>query len=609
MNAHAFSTSSEANVLPGGEARFRLWAPVEETVVLIGEPGGSRLPMPRDDEGWFELETDAAPIGGGYLFDVGGSAVPDPAARAQIGDVHGPSRLVDHRAFPWRHSDWRGRPWEETIIYELHTGTFTPSGTFSGIEQKLDHLASLDVIAIELMPVAQFGGTRGWGYDGVLLYAPHLGYGGPEGLKHLIDAAHERGLMVLLDVVYNRFGPDGNYLHLYAPDFFHPERKTPWGTAIAHDKAPVRRFFIENALYWLEEFRFDGLRLNAIDQIDDAAETPLLEELAAEVRRTITDRHIHLTTEDDHNIARLHQRVEVGVPRLYTGAWNDDFHHAAHVAATGEREGCYADYGSDAVDLARALAEGFIYQGQPSPFRDGAERGEPCGALPPCTFIDFLQNHDQIGNRAFGERLTTLGDAKTLELLTALLILSPHTPLIFMGEEWAEQRPFFYFTDFSGALAVAVRDGRCAEFRKWPQFADPANRQKIPVPNALATMECSRIDWPLRSTQAGSMRLELMRKLLHLRLQELVPRLHGTKGAAISYRMLSPRAFEVSWLLGDGATLRPLANFGVQEVAVPPANEEAWCKLYESAPGLGDSLAAGRLPYASIVFSLKEATQ
>jgi malto-oligosyltrehalose trehalohydrolase len=239
--------------------------------------------MWRMDDGWFELTTDAVAINDGYAFEIAGMTVPDPAARGQVADVHGPSQLVDPRAYSWRTGTWRGRPWEEAVIYELHTGTFAPSGTFEGVEEKLDHLASLGITAIELMPVAQFAGNRGWGYDGVLQYAPHIVYGGPEKLKSLIDAAHARKMMVLLDVVYNHFGPDGNYLGHYAPAFFHPERQTPWGAAIAYEKPPVRRFFIENALYWLCEYRFDGLRLDAIDQIDDQAETPIIEELAAEI--------------------------------------------------------------------------------------------------------------------------------------------------------------------------------------------------------------------------------------------------------------------------------------------------------------------------------------
>ncbi len=605
MTSFAFATSWGATVMQGGNARFRLWAPGEERVALVAADSGASLPMLRSDNGWFELETDAVAVGGGYAFDVGGQVVPDPAARAQIDGVHGASQLVDPRAYAWSSADWRGRPWEEAVIYELHPGTFSPGGDFAGIEAKLDHLTAVGVTAIELMPVAQFAGRRGWGYDGVLLYAPHTAYGGPDRLKSLIDAAHARGLMVLLDVVYNHFGPDGNYLSLYAPDFFHPERHTPWGAAIAYEKPPVRRFFIENALYWLQEFRFDGLRLDAIDQIDDQAETPILEELAAEVRRTITDRHIHLTTEDDRNIVRLHQRHEDGRTRLYDGEWNDDFHHAAHVVATRESEGYYADF-VETADLARSLAEGYVYQGQPSGYRDGKPRGEPCASLPPTAFVNFVQNHDQIGNRAFGERLTTLTDEATAELLMAVLLLAPHTPLIFMGEEWGERRPFCYFTDFTGELATAVREGRRAEFKKWPVFADPANREKIPDPNALETARASAIDWDYAETPEGRARLALVRTLLAVRAREIVPRLAGIAGGQASHEVLSSRAFSVTWRLGSGATLRLMANFG-DECPVTATDLIEMRPIYESHSGVAAEIVAGRMPASSLMFALEDA--
>ena len=600
MTSFAFATSWGATVQEAGGARFRLWAPGEERVSLVGAADGASLSMLRKDDGWFELETDAIAVGAGYGFKIGSLTVPDPAARAQTDDVHGSSRLVDARAYRWRKADWRGRPWEEVVIYELHPGTFSPAGTFSGIEQKLDHLASLGVTAIEMMPVAQFAGRRGWGYDGVLLYAAHNAYGGPEGLKALVDAAHAREMMVLLDVVYNHFGPDGNYLGLYAPDFFHPERHTPWGAAIAYEKVPVRRFFIENALYWLQEFRFDGLRLDAIDQIDDQSQTPILEELAAEVRSTIGDRHVHLTTEDDRNIVHLHQRDEAGRPKLYDGEWNDDFHHAAHVVATGESEGYYGDY-AETVDLARSLAEGYVYQGQPSAYREDAKRGEPCASMPPTAFINFLQNHDQVGNRAFGERLTTLTDETSAELLTAILLLAPHTPLIFMGEEWGERQPFFYFTDFTGDLAAAVREGRRAEFKKWPLFADPANREKIPDPNALTTAKSSTLDWTRTETSEGRARLALVRTLLGIRAREIVPRLTGTEGGRASYQMLGPRGFAVTWRLGSGSTLRLLANFG-EACAITGFDWDGMRPLYELRSGLLADVATGRLPTCSVLF-------
>jgi malto-oligosyltrehalose trehalohydrolase len=527
--------------------------------------------LDRDADGWFRAELPADP-GTEYRFmPPDGPQVPDPAARAQAGDVHGASVLVDPQAFEW-HADWRGRPWHETVLYELHTGAFSPEGTFDGARRRLDHLADLGVTAIELCPVAQFAGVRGWGYDGVLLYAPHVAYGGPEGLKRLIDAAHQRGLMVFLDVVYNHFGPDGNYLHVYAPEFFHPEHHTPWGAAIAYDLKPVRDFFIENALYWLDEYRFDGLRLDAVDQIDDQSDEPILAEIARAVRDYDFGRLVHLTTEDDRNITRFHERNADGTPKLYDGEWNDDWHHAAHVLATQESEGYYADYSQDArKEMATALASGFVHQGRPSQFRGSALRGEPSAHLPPTAFVNFLQNHDQTGNRAFGERLTVLAEPRAVEVLTALLLLSPQIPLLFMGEEWGEARPFQFFTHFHGELADAVREGRRREFARWPQFADPGLREKIPDPNDPATFERSRLDWDAPRTPAGRARLDLVRRLLDIRAREIAPRLAGIAGHAGEAETPGARGISARWRMGDGSRLRILANLGGDpfEAAIP----------------------------------------
>jgi malto-oligosyltrehalose trehalohydrolase len=558
-------------MVEGGGARFRLWAPGQTGVALKIETNGAELPMQRSGDGWFSLETDAVDAGGGYMFRLdNGTAVPDPAARAQVSDVHGPSRLIDPRQHEWRTADWLGRPLEETVLYELHVGTFTEEGTFDAVARRLDHLVDVGVTAIELMPVAQFGGRRGWGYDGVHLYAPHVAYGGPDGLKRLVDAAHARRVMMFLDVVYNHFGPEGSYLHLYAPDFFHPERSTPWGGAIAYEKAPVRAFFIENALYWLEEFRFDGLRLDAIDQIaaHDLSPTPLLEELALAARSRTQGRHVHLMTEDDRNITALHERDADGRPRLYSSEWNDDFHHAAHEAATHETHGYYADYSKRPVhDLARALAAGFVFQGDPSPFRGGKPRGKPSAHLPPTAFVNFLQNHDQIGNRAYSERLTTLADPVWVEALTAILLLSPQIPLLFMGEEWGETRPFGFFTDFHGELARLVREGRRREFAKWPHFASEEQSARIADPNEQATFRAALLDWARLDERAHRARLDFVRALLDVRAREVVPlmgRIGRNAGAA---RMLNTEAFLVEWRLAGAGGLMLAANLG--ETAVP----------------------------------------
>lgn len=604
MTGFSFPTTWGATLQADGSARFRLWAPGVESVALSTR--GGDIPMPGSGDGWFVLETDKVAAGESYGFRLpSGQVVPDPAARAQAGDVHGPSVLVDPRQHSWQTAGWAGRPWDDAVIYELHTGTFSPEGTFDGIARRLDHLVDLGVTALELMPVAQFGGVRGWGYDGVLLYAPHRAYGGVEGLKRLVDAAHARGLMVILDVVYNHFGPDGNYLHLYAPGFFDASRQTPWGSAIRFDAAPVRTFYIENALYWLEEYRFDGLRLDAIDQIEDPSDEPILEELARTVRRRIRDRPIHLTTEDNRNVATLHGRDADGKPRLYTAEWNDDFHHVAHVIATGDRQGYYEDYAQGpAGKLARSLAEGYVYQGEPSAFRDGKPYGEPSPELPPTAFIDFLQNHDQIGNRAFGERLSVLAPAKTVELLTAILLLSPQIPLMFMGEEWGEERPFLFFTDFTGDLGKNVREGRRREFRKWPQFQDPATRARIPDPNDPATMQASALDWSAPERATGAARLSYMRRLLALRASEIVPLLKELRHGSREAQALSDRAFAVAWPLPGGRRLRCIGSFEEAALAVRVPPLDGARTLFESGPGVGAELARSSVPPQSVVFEI-----
>ncbi len=495
--------------------------------------------------------------------------------------MHGPSLVVDHQSFAWQVTGWGGRPWEEAVIYELHVGTFTPQGTFVAASEKLADLASLGITAIELMPVAQFAGSRGWGYDGVLPYAPHPAYGSPDDLKRLIDAAHAHGLMVLLDVVYNHFGPEGNYLPSYAPDFFHPKRQTPWGAAIAYEKQPVRRFFIDNALYWLDVYRFDGLRLDAVDHIRDEQSDPeLLVELAQEVRREFPDRHVHLTTEDNRNIVALHPYDAKGKPRLHTAEWNDDFHNVAHVIATGETEGYYRDFAPDRFDkFARALAEGFVYQGEPST-HSGAPRGEPSTTQPPQAFVDFLQNHDQIGNRAFGERLLDLAPEDIVRALAAVLILSPHIPLIFMGEEWGERRPFCFFTDFEGELADAVRIGRRQEFADFAAFGQDAKALgHIPDPNSLSTYEASRLDWTRRHSEDGRAWLHFYRDLLGKRQRYVVPFLKGGGGSG---RILpaDEGVIAVDWTFAAGR-LQLRANLTAEPLPAPAVEEQRFMVLGE----------------------------
>jgi maltooligosyltrehalose trehalohydrolase len=544
--------------------RFRLWAPAVDRVWLQLEDSGQTLPMTAEPGGWFALTTDHARHGTRYRYLLpDGTAVPDPASRFQPDDVHAPSAVWDARRYAWRNPQWRGRPWHEAVLYELHVGAFTPEGSFAGVAARLDHLAGLGVTALSLMPVADFAGRRNWGYDGVLPYAPDSSYGTPDDLRALVDAAHGRGLMVVLDVVYNHFGPDGNYLGVTAPGFFTDRIATPWGAAIDYARREVRDFAIHNALYWLDEFGFDGLRLDAVHAIHDESTPHLLDELASAVHaRFDGQRRVHLILENEHNSARLLARDDQGRALLYTAQWNDDIHHALHCVATAERDAYYRDYADDpARQLARCLAEGFAYQGEWSRHL-GAPRGEPSAHLPPAAFIAFAQNHDQVGNRAFGERLCHLADAAMLDAVAAIVLLAPAPPLLFMGEEWAAPEPFLFFCDFHDALADAVREGRRREFARFPAFADAASRERIPDPNAESTFLASRLDWPRLGAAPHAERLALHRRLLALRHAEITPRLAALAGGCGRYTLHGENAFSVAWRLGDGAALRLDANLG-----------------------------------------------
>lgn len=548
-----------------GSVRFRLWAPAAAGVSL--RIGANAMPMQPIGDGWFEIVLRGLEAGTPYCFQIDdGRCVPDPASRAQESSVDGPS-LLPNPAFDWTCADWPGRPWSDAVLYELHVGTFTPEGTFRAAAERLSHLADLGITAIELMPVGQFAGNRGWGYDGVLPYAPHPAYGTAEELKHLVDTAHSQGMMVLLDVVYNHFGPEGNHLSFYAPHFFDPSRTTPWGSAIDYRRQAVRSYFIENALYWIGEFRFDGLRLDAIDQIQDPSDEHVLVELARAVRRQFGHRNVHLVTEDARNITHLHQR-EHGTAGLYTAEWNDDFHNAAHVVVTGETDGYYSDFAEyPHARLARCLAEGFAWQGEPSAHAGGRPRGEDSTSLPTTAFIDFLQNHDQIGNRALGERLETLAGSAPTEALTAILLLSPHIPMLFMGEEWGETHPFLYFTDYQGELAAAVRDGRRREFAPFQGFGG----SDIPDPNARSTFDASRIDWGKLANARHRSRLETVRSLLQIRRTEIVPRLFDDRSVPGQILPSEPGVVAIRWQLADCA-LQLRANLSAATLACPDAS-------------------------------------
>ena len=600
-------------VLPDG-VLFRLWAPGARTVELALEQdnGGPRLtPMTGDGNGWYQLFSPEAGPGSRYRFRIDHTLlVPDPVSRCQAEDVHGPSVVIDPRTFAWQDGSWQGRPWEEAIIYELHTGAFSPDGRFSGIIERLDYLVELGVTAIELMPVADFPGQRNWGYDGVLPFAPDRSYGSPDDLKALIQAAHARNLMVLLDVVYNHFGPEGNYLYVYAKDrFFDERRQTPWGAAVnfnVETGATVRRFFLDNALYWLEEYHLDGLRIDAVHAIFDESSPHILEEIAQAVRAGPgRHRHIHLTLENDDNTARYLYRNPTGACPLYNAQWNDDLHHCCHVLLTAEQQGYYRDYASRPLDLlGRCLTEGFAYQGEASPYHNNHPRGERSNHLPPTAFVSFLQNHDQIGNRAFGERLGHVTPPPLLQMAIALVLLAPSVPLLFMGEEFDATTPFLYFCDFGPDLAAKVKEGRRREFSRFPQFSAPETRERIPDPNDPETFARSRLDWRQADRENGDRWLQMYRELLALRRQTIIPLLVGRQRTRAWYTLIGAGGLHVRWILAGETLLEVLVNFSGTDLPGVVIDKNA--VLYALPPMAGNSGQQTGLKAHSIVWLLKK---
>jgi maltooligosyltrehalose trehalohydrolase len=568
---------------------FRLWAPAARQVELLIDPdkppGGAASspvarPMQRGANGWYEATVPGAGAGTLYRFRIDGElAVPDPASPFQPKDVNGPSEVIDHR-FDWNTAGWRGRPWQDAVFLELHVGTFTPEGTFRAAIDKLDHVVDAGITAIELLPIADFAGARNWGYDGVLLFAPDSAYGRPEDLKALIDAAHARGLMVFLDVVYNHFGPEGNYLGRYAPSFF-TDAATPWGQAIDYRVPQVRAFAFENALHWLRDYRFDGLRLDAVHAIAAPGEPSMLADLSRAVGKLAADsgRLIHLVLENDDNSASLLDPAADPPVGRYRAQWNDDYHHAWHTLLTHEDTGYYRDYADDPFrHLARILASGFAYQGEPSRHRKGAPRGEPSGGLPPTAFVSFLQNHDQIGNRPLGDRLTKITDAPALEAALAVTLLAPMPPLLFMGEEWGATEPFPFFCDFSGDLADAVRKGRRGEFAEaYAKLGDD-----WPDPLEQETFSSAVLDWSAREREPHRSRLELVRRLLQLRRSEIGPRLAGMKGGS-ARAQFDASVLSAQWRMGDGSRLSLLANLTSDPVACTQELEGR--PIWGGAPG------------------------
>jgi malto-oligosyltrehalose trehalohydrolase len=597
-----------AEVCADGSVRFRIWAPAQHEMKLRLDSQRDVLTMRSLDEGWHELVTREAHVGSRYSFLLdSGTEVPDPASRHQPEDTRGPSEVIDPRAYEWKERAWRGRPWESTVLYELHVGAFTPEGTFRAAIEKLDYLVDLGVTAIELMPVADFPGRWNWGYDGVLLFAPDASYGRPEDLKALVDAAHARGLMVFLDVVYNHFGPLGNHLSAYAPQFFTSRHKTPWGDAIDYDgpaSAIVRSFMIHNALYWIEEYCLDGLRLDAVHAIADDSSTHVLEELAERVQELAAreGRQVHLVLENEANQARFLERTRQGQPRWYAAQWNDDVHHCLHVAATGESGGYYEDYADTLTMLVRALCEGFVYQGEPSAHQGGKLRGEVSRHLPPAAFVSFIQNHDQVGNRAFGERLTQIAPPEAVRAVAAIYLLAPSIPLLFMGEEWAAGSPFAYFCDLE-ELADAIREGRRKEFAKFPEFQDARARESIPDPTAPETFFRSRLDWQELQREPHRSWRDWYRTLLRLRREMLMPRQVGASPWQARGEVIGERGLQVSWQLPDASQLALYANLSGAELdGFAPVRGRIF---FSQGPKAAERLQHGTLGAWSVVWVLE----
>ncbi|KPF41315.1 malto-oligosyltrehalose trehalohydrolase [Rhizobium sp. AAP43] len=543
---------------------FKIWAPLSPQVHLECE-GLDPVLMEGDREGWHRVHLEGAKPGCRYRFRLAdGLAVPDPASRYQPEDVHGPSEVVDLGRFDWNAEAWSGRPWEETVIYELHVGAFSEKGTFLGMLDKLDHLESLGITAIQLMPINEFPGRWNWGYDGVLPYAPDCSYGRPEDLMRLIDEAHLRGISVFLDVVYNHFGPDGNYLPAHAP-LFTDKHSSPWGDGINLDDEGnhfVRQYLIENALYWLGDYRFDGLRFDAVHAIHDDSPVHFLDELAQRIRQAFPRRHVHLIVENERNDATLLERDVEGRPKTYTAQWNDDIHHALHALTTGETTGYFADYEGGASILGKALAEGFVFQGEIMPHK-GKRRGSPSAHLPPTAFVSFIHNHDQIGNRARGDRIMADLEPQALRFAVALYLLAPQVPMLFMGEEWRSRRPFPYFSDFHAELNRQVKEGRKEELIGKPGF----EAENMLDPTSDDTFSIGKLDWFTPGQSVNEAWVSFYRELLDRRLSLVVP-LIGLMDAPAARFSLKNDVLVVSWPLHDGRDLRLVANPSENELLV-----------------------------------------
>lgn len=576
--APAFDTDLGARHIEGSRSAFRVWAPHAASLdVEIYSPNPQVLPMAHGAGGYFEITLDDAPPGARYKFRLNGHAYPDPVSRCQPDGVHGASQVIDNR-FRWSDGGWTGLPIDKHLIYEVHIGTFTSEGTFDGAIGLLPHLKELGVTAVEIMPVAQFPGSRNWGYDGVYPFSVQPSYGGVGGLKRFVDAAHHAGLAVILDVVYNHLGPEGNYLAQYGP-YFTSRYETPWGPAInfdGPDSAAVRHYFVHNALWWVKEFHIDGLRLDAVHAIFDASPRHILEELTEAVHAYGNEcgRTINVIAESDLNDARLVRSVQSGGYGM-DGQWSDDFHHALHARLTGESDGYYKDF-TEPGNLARALSRGFVYAGQYSVYR-GRNHGAECADVPGHRFVVCAQNHDQIGNRMLGERLNQLVTFDDLKLAASVLLLAPYVPLLFMGQEYAEKAPFLYFVSHTDAsLAQSVREGRSREFSAFSW------RGEVPDPQAEETFLRSRLDHNLR--QDGIHRTLFAYHKELIRLRHTIPAFARPDRERMRVESVAGDSVLVMRRWSDSGQALLIVHFGAATADVmAPALPAIWTRLLDSA--------------------------
>ncbi len=589
-----------AELVEGGGVRFRLWAPKAESLELVLDGGDQPMSMDRQEDGWYELKVAEAHAGTRYKFRLpDGRTVADPASRYQPEDVEGPSEVIDPAAYAWRPTEWRGRPWAETVIYELHVGTFTPEGTFRAAIGKLPHLRDLGVTAIEVMAIGDFPGRRNWGYDGVLWYAPDSTYGRPEDLKALVEAVHEHGMQVFLDVVYNHFGPQGNCLLEYAPQILTDKYETAWGQALNFDGdgcEQTRALVLHNALYWIEEFQVDGLRLDASHAIIDASPKHVLDELAERVRAAAPGREVHLILEEENNVGQRLRRNAAGSAEDFTAQWNHDLQRLIGFAVSPEWV-CAEDPGGETDKLRKALAEGFVVHAQELDAEGKPDRA-PSVHVPPTAFVAFLQSHDLVGNRIFGERIHELASPQAIRAVASLYLLLPQTPMLFMGEEWGATSRFPYFSDYKGQLATDVREGRRKQFAETQQTDDAKELDKVPDPQADHTFECAKLRWNELGEATHAEWLAWYRSALRVRREEVAPLLGRVGVDAYTHEIVGPRALVIRWDLRDGGELRLAVNLCEGERKSPEVGGRVIWQV-------GEGWREGRMMPWSVVWSVE----